>query len=226
MPVRLAPSRSREADDSVLVKTERARDVSRAVAQTFPTKHTKSAKTFFRTNQRVSWVRESRPRIQCHARADLTFDLPFGQTTGANPSFRFSVRTLRATRPNARCARATNASCLSATVLFRSFLISQSNVELNLHHRSQKSPSVLQAIRDYPRWPIALRAADNHRSDESGYARTDGEYPEREHCGRPVGLGDAHARSPVRRWRARDNAVPTGSRGKAHARMCECKSSR
>ena len=32
MPVRLAPSRSREADDSVLVKTERACDVSRVVA--------------------------------------------------------------------------------------------------------------------------------------------------------------------------------------------------
>lgn len=78
--------------------------------------------------------------MQCHPRAALIFVLSFGHTTGANRSLRFSTRTLRAARPNARCARATNAGCFSAVVLFRSFLINKSNAELNLHHRSPKSP--------------------------------------------------------------------------------------
>lgn len=66
----------------------------------------------------------------------FALSVPFGQITGRNLSLRFSARTLRATRPNARSARATNAGCLFAPFVFRLFFIGQSNAELNLHHRS------------------------------------------------------------------------------------------
>lgn len=39
---------------------------------------------------------------------------PFGQTTDDNPSWRFSARSLRATRPNARSARVTNVADFAA----------------------------------------------------------------------------------------------------------------
>ena len=42
---------------------------------------------------------------------------PFGQTTGDNPRLRFSARTLRATRLNARSARATKTGGFFAPLL-------------------------------------------------------------------------------------------------------------
>ena len=42
---------------------------------------------------------------------------PFGQTTGDNPRFRFSARSLRATRLNARSARATKTGGFFAPLL-------------------------------------------------------------------------------------------------------------
>jgi len=94
---------------------------------------------------------------------------PFGQTTGANPSLRFSARTLPATRRNARSARATKSGRFFAPFLFRLFLIGQSNAGLNLHHQLQKSPSVLLEDRGCPKSPTESRAADNHQSDDQDF---------------------------------------------------------
>jgi hypothetical protein len=62
-----------------------------------------------------------------------TARFPFGQTTGNNPSFRLSARTLLETRPNARSARATNVGGFFAPFVFRLLFIAQLNTGLNLH---------------------------------------------------------------------------------------------
>lgn len=89
--------------------------------------------------------------------------LPFFQTTGDKPSCRFSARTLRATRLNARSARATKACGFFAPFGCRFLFILRSIAGLNLYHRSQKSRAVLREDPGCPKAPNAERAASNHQ---------------------------------------------------------------
>jgi len=69
--------------------------------------------------------------------AGISRTLPFFQTTGDNPRFRFSKRTFRATRPNARIARATNTGASFAPFAFRFLFILQSRTYLNKGRRGK-----------------------------------------------------------------------------------------
>ncbi len=81
-------------------------------------------------------LREFVPHLGFHRG---TARLPFAQTTGHSPSLRFSARSLRATRPNARSARATNAGGFFASFALRFLFITRLAVEPNLFHQSPKS---------------------------------------------------------------------------------------
>src|SRR6202030_141489 len=89
----------------------------------------------------------------------VTARLPLLQTTGRNPSLRLSASSLRATRPNARSARATNAARLLAPSELRFLVIPRVAVEPNLYHQLPKSPIVWLAILGCPKLPNASRAA-------------------------------------------------------------------
>ena len=144
----------------------------------FTTKDTKHTEKIFGSGSVISVISVVRNRgftwrfgakFGFHDRAlcaCLTLDFPFGHTTGANPSFRLSARSLRATRPNARWAGATNAGCFLTRFVLRSFVILQSRAGLNVHHLSWKSLSVSPEGPGCPKWPIGQRAVDNDRPDE------------------------------------------------------------
>src|SRR5437667_2946017 len=91
---------------------------------------------------------------------------PFGQTTGDNPRLRFSARTLRATRLNARSARATKTGGFFAPLLRLFLFILRVIVGRNLHHRSQKSRRVSRAVHGCPRSPNESQEKDNHQPSD------------------------------------------------------------
>jgi hypothetical protein len=73
-------------------------------------------------------------RIKSQLRTAFAFGLPFGHTRGDNPSFRFSARTFRATRPNARSAREINVGRFFEPFATGFLLIPRLIAEQNLHH--------------------------------------------------------------------------------------------
>lgn len=80
-------------------------------------------------------------------------ELPLWKTTAGKAERRLSARSFRATRRNARSARATKSgTCLSPLVFRFAFMI-QSTRGRNLHHQSQKRRGVLRGSRGCPRSP-------------------------------------------------------------------------